>query len=67
MDYTIKSIPTVYKGGNYRSRLEARWAAFFDLCEWDYEYEPVDLDGWFPDFRLRMKYEEDNDGDPVFC
>lgn len=52
MDYTISSIPTVYKGRNYRSRLEAKWAAFFDLCGWRYEYEPVDLDGWFPDFVL---------------
>ena len=34
MDYTIDSIPTVYKGRNYRSRLEAKWAAFFDLCGW---------------------------------
>ena len=52
MNYTIKAIPTVYKGRNYRSRLEARWAAFFDLCGWEYEYEPCDLNGWFPDFRI---------------
>ena len=41
-----------YKGRNFRSRLEARWAAFFDICEWKYEYEPLDLKGWFPDFGL---------------
>ena len=52
MDYTIESIQTIYKERNYRSRLEAKWAAFFDLCGWRYEYEPLDLNGWFPDFAL---------------
>src|SRR5438270_435970 len=46
------SIPTAYNGVNFRSRLEARWAAFFDLCNWSWEYEPIDLNGWIPDFRL---------------
>jgi hypothetical protein len=45
-------IPTVYRGRQYRSRLEARWAAFFDLLGWSYEYEPFDLQGWIPDFLL---------------
>jgi len=45
-------IPTVYKGRQYRSRLEARWAAFFDLLGWRYEYEPFDRRGWIPDFLL---------------
>lgn len=48
----MKSIPTTYAGVNFRSRLEARWAAFFDLAGWPWEYEPFDLDGWIPDFRL---------------
>ena len=52
MNYSIPSIPTNYRGRQYRSRLEAKWAAFFDLCEWRYEYEPIDLNGWFPDFAL---------------
>ena len=35
-DYTkIAAIPTTYSGVVFRSRLEARWAAFFDLCGWD--------------------------------
>src|SRR5437764_2554576 len=46
------SIPTLYNGVQFRSRLEARWAAFFDLCKWEWEYEPIDLNGWIPDFRL---------------
>jgi hypothetical protein len=29
--YTVKAHPTMYNGVQYRSRLEARWAAFFDL------------------------------------
>jgi hypothetical protein len=35
-----------------RSRLEARWAAFFDAVGLPWEYEPIRLDGWVPDFRL---------------
>lgn len=50
MDY--KARPTTYAGVNFRSRLEARWAAFFDLAGWRWEYEPVDLVGWSPDFLL---------------
>jgi len=52
MKYTIKAHPTKYNGVQYRSRLEARWAAFFDLIEWQHEYEPIDLPGWSPDFRV---------------
>ena len=48
----IPGIPTRHKGRQYRSRLEARWATFFDLLGWKYEYEPFDLDGWIPDFVL---------------
>ena len=48
----MKSIPTIYGGTRFRSRLEARWASFFDLLGWEYEYEPFDLDGWIPDFML---------------
>ncbi len=55
MAYTIKAIPTTYAGVNFRSRLEARWAAFFDLCGWKWDYEPFDLDGWAPDFLLKGK------------
>lgn len=50
--YDIKAHPTVYGGRQYRSRLEAKWAAFFDRLGWQYEYEPIDLGGWSPDFAL---------------
>lgn len=52
----LKAIDTKYKGYNFRSRLEARWAVFFDALniEWQYEQEGYDLDGlWYlPDFYL---------------
>lgn len=51
-EYDIKPIPTEYKGRRYRSRLEARWAAFFAMLEWPFEYEPYDLGEWSPDFIL---------------
>jgi hypothetical protein len=68
----IKAIETVYNGYRFRSRLEARWAVFFDAMgfKWEYEKEGYDLDGlWYlPDFwlpRVRMwaevKAEEFND------
>jgi hypothetical protein len=51
--YDIKAKPTIYKGYAFRSRLEAKWARFFDLMKWTWEYEPFDLDGWSPDFVIK--------------
>jgi len=53
----IKPIPTTYAGIEFRSRLEARWAMYFDLLgvEWIYEMEGFDLGNGFyylPDFYL---------------
>lgn len=50
-------IPTTYRHRQFRSRLEARWATFFDLMGWQYEYEPFDLAGWIPDFLLIAAHE----------
>lgn len=36
----IKAIETYYNGYKFRSRLEARWAVFFDNLGIRYEYEP---------------------------
>lgn len=36
----IKAIETRYKGYRFRSRLEARWAVFFDALGIEYRYEP---------------------------
>lgn len=54
---SIKAIETRYKGYRFRSRLEARWAVFFDALgiEWKYEPEGFELsDGtrYLPDFWL---------------
>lgn len=46
------AITTIYKGTEYRSRLEAKWAAFFDLLHWRHTYEPFDGDGYIPDFMI---------------
>ena len=54
MKYTIKAHPTLYAGVMFRSRLEARWAAFFELLGWEWRYEPIDFDGWTPDFYLKF-------------
>ncbi len=51
--YNIPAIETKYRGMIFRSRLEARWAAFFDRAGWHWEYEPFDLHGWVPDFAIR--------------
>jgi hypothetical protein len=48
----INAIPTIYRGVEYRSRLEARWAVFFDLIGWHHTYEPFDTDGYIPDFAV---------------
>jgi len=53
----IKPIETHYKGYRFRSRLEARWAVFFDSMGIEYQYE---LEGfefpngtrYLPDFFL---------------
>jgi hypothetical protein len=43
-------IPTLFRGIEYRSRLEARWAALFDQIGWNSTYEPFDGNGYIPDF-----------------
>lgn len=54
----IKPIETEYKGYRFRSRLEARWAVFFDAIGVEYEYEPEGFQlpsgrFYLPDFRLK--------------
>ena len=58
MEQKIQAIETEYNGYRFRSRLEARWAVFFDALGVDYEYEPEGYelpDGrrYLPDFRLK--------------
>lgn len=54
----MKAIETHYNGYRFRSRLEARWAVFFDTLGVRYEYEPegfeLDDGTWYlPDFRVK--------------
>lgn len=56
----MKAIETRYKGYRFRSRLEARWAVFFDAIgiEWVYEPEGFELGGgmrYLPDFKIEGK------------
>lgn len=39
-----KAVPTIYKWTKFRSKLEAKWACFFDVCGVDWEYEPTTFD-----------------------
>jgi hypothetical protein len=65
----IKPIETRYKGYRFRSRLEARWAVFFDALgvKWEYEPEGYDLgeagwylpDFWLPDFDCWIEIKSD--------
>lgn len=53
----IQPIQTAYKGYKFRSRLEARWAVFFDALglKWQYEVEGFKLPNgecYLPDFRV---------------
>jgi hypothetical protein len=51
-----RAIETRYKGYRFRSRLEARWAVFFDALglRWEYEPEGFELPSgrYLPDFYL---------------
>lgn len=63
MSSTIKPIETRYAGCRFRSRLEARWAVFFDRIGIAWEYEPEgymigpegDQRPYLPDFWLPAK------------
>lgn len=52
-----KPIKTIYKDEEYRSRLEARYAIFFDKLGFMYSYEPysiptTDNSSYLPDFEI---------------
>jgi hypothetical protein len=56
--HNVQPIQTEYDGYKFRSRLEARWAVFFNYLDIDYRYEPegfkLSNDEWYlPDFYLK--------------
>ena len=58
MEKMIKPLETHYNGYRFRSRLEARWAVFFDhlAIDWEYEFEGFNIEGgtpYLPDFLLK--------------
>lgn len=59
MTQTIKPIETRYAGCHFRSRIEARWAVFFDHLGIGWEYEPQGFDlpsgPYLPDFLLDLR------------
>lgn len=57
MKYNINAKTTHYNGLNFRSILEAKWAAFFDLIDLEWKYEPYEINGKIPDFILYTKKE----------
>lgn len=57
-DDRFRPLETRYAGCRFRSRLEARWARFFDYLDIPWEYEPEGLatsaGNYLPDFRVRI-------------
>ncbi len=57
MSSSVRALTTEYAGCRFRSRLEARWAVFFDHLGigWQYEVQGYVIDGrpYLPDFRLQ--------------
>jgi hypothetical protein len=76
----ITPIETLYEGCRFRSRLEARWAVFFDTLglKWRYEPEGFSIDwavNYLPDFlvddvgwiEIKPNTETDNRKWEAFC
>ena len=75
----IKAIETLYNGYRFRSRLEARWAVFFNTAGIKYQYEPegFDLgngvyylpDFWLPELKMwvEVKGEKPSEEDQQKC
>jgi hypothetical protein len=62
---TIQALETDYAGHKFRSRLEARWAMFFDAIGVKWEYEPEgyklsDGECYLPDFWLPGFNDKEN-------
>lgn len=42
----------IYNGLEFKTNLEARWAAFFDLAGWKWWVNPVSIADWKADFKV---------------
>lgn len=58
----VRAIETRYGGHHFRSRIEARWAIFFDVLglNWDYETDKFDTgtERYIPDFKIFFPAED---------
>lgn len=66
---SIPAIETKYAGCRFRSRLEARWAVFFDALSIQWEYEPQGFENYYgdrylPDFFLPEMHAWNTGRDP---
>ena len=52
----------IYQGLEFKTRLEAKWAAFFDLAEWSWWVNPIAIGDWRPDFKVKFKCEHSECG-----
>jgi hypothetical protein len=66
----LKAIQTMYRGTQFRSKLEARWAEFFDLIGVVWQYEPEGYTNgkvcYLPDFWLDFVHSRGNPGGVFF-
>jgi hypothetical protein len=71
----LQPIPTNYRGYRFRSRLEARWAVFFDAAGIRYDFEPEGFllpdgtpylpDFWLPDAKMWAEVKPNDHLDKV--
>lgn len=64
----IESEETSYNGNHFRSRLEARWAVFFDKLGIGYDYEPELFNlgragSYLPDFKITHNLNQSHHAD----
>ncbi|WP_202602934.1 hypothetical protein [Pseudomonas protegens] len=43
-----------YKGFDFKTKLLAQWAVFFELAGWEWQPTPSAVGNWLPDFRVRF-------------
>lgn len=48
----VDEMSAYYEGIEFKTRLLAQWAAFFDLAKWKWQCNPAAVAGWVPDFRV---------------
>lgn len=62
----LKPIETSYAGCRFRSRIESRWAVFFDHLGIGWQYEPQGFElpsgRYLPDFLLDLSVQDDTSG-----